>query len=254
MNSKKFSEAMGELNSRYIDEAISYKKKARKPVWVKWGAIAAGLCLIAGAAVLLRQNLLAPEGSPEGFFTPEGIPPLTTPGKELGGGIGESADIMYSIAVYPATESEENVASADVRGLTENEALDNPLAEHLPKQLPEGFHYGRGLIYTTIMKDGTQYQLLRIEYISGTIPEQKFTEDGAAIAPDPDTIGEVFTVCVMNYKPRTDRNIYSSDEEITVSLLEENEFAYIDLGGCYVGVFTETAEPEAVFEALRNIG
>ena len=27
MNSKKFSEAMSELDSKYVDEAISYKKK-----------------------------------------------------------------------------------------------------------------------------------------------------------------------------------------------------------------------------------
>ena len=45
MNSKKFSEAMSELDSKYVDEAISYKKKAKKPVWAKWGAIAA--CFVA---------------------------------------------------------------------------------------------------------------------------------------------------------------------------------------------------------------
>lgn len=29
MNSKKFSEAMSELDSKYVDETISYKKKAK---------------------------------------------------------------------------------------------------------------------------------------------------------------------------------------------------------------------------------
>ena len=29
MNSKKFSEAMSELDSKYVDEAISYKKQAQ---------------------------------------------------------------------------------------------------------------------------------------------------------------------------------------------------------------------------------
>ena len=37
MNAKKFSYAMSELDSKYIDEALNYKKKAKKPVWVKWG-------------------------------------------------------------------------------------------------------------------------------------------------------------------------------------------------------------------------
>ena len=51
MNSKKFSEAMSELDSKYVDEAISYKKKAQKPVWVKRGAVAACLVLVCVAAI-----------------------------------------------------------------------------------------------------------------------------------------------------------------------------------------------------------
>lgn len=34
------------LDSKYVDEALNYKKKAKKPIWVKWGAIAACLCLM----------------------------------------------------------------------------------------------------------------------------------------------------------------------------------------------------------------
>ena len=45
MNVKKFSDAMSELDTKYVDEALNYKKKAPKPIWVKWGAIAACLCL-----------------------------------------------------------------------------------------------------------------------------------------------------------------------------------------------------------------
>ena len=43
MNTKKFSDAMSELDTKYIDEALNYKKKVKKPVWVKWGAVAACL-------------------------------------------------------------------------------------------------------------------------------------------------------------------------------------------------------------------
>ena len=104
-----------------------------------------------------------------------------------------------------------------------------------------------------MMKDGIQYRMLRVEYISGEIPEQQFTEDGGAIAPDSETIGDVFIVCVMNYEPETDNNIYSSSEEVPLSLLEENRAACIRIEDCYVLVFTETAEPAAVWDALRNI-
>lgn len=56
MNSKKFSEAMGELDSKYVDEAINYKKKARKPVWAKWETVAACLALVCVAAICLFPN------------------------------------------------------------------------------------------------------------------------------------------------------------------------------------------------------
>ena len=46
MNAKKFSDAMSELDTKYVDEALNYKKKSKKPFWIKWGVIAACLCLI----------------------------------------------------------------------------------------------------------------------------------------------------------------------------------------------------------------
>lgn len=60
MNAKKFSDAMSELDSKYVDEALNYKKKARKPGWAKWGAIAACLLLIVGAAVLFKPVISNP--------------------------------------------------------------------------------------------------------------------------------------------------------------------------------------------------
>lgn len=55
MNAKKFSDAMSELDTKYVDEALNYKKKAKKPIWVKWGAIAACLCLIISGMFLLKH-------------------------------------------------------------------------------------------------------------------------------------------------------------------------------------------------------
>ena len=69
----------------------------------------------------------------------------------------------------------------------------------------------------------------------------------------PELLGDSFTVCVMNYEPETDISIYSSQEDITISLLEKDEAAYIHSGDYYIGVFTDTAELENVLDALRNI-
>lgn len=49
MNSKKFSDAMSELDTKYVDKALNYKKKSKKPNRGKCGAVAACLCLVAAA-------------------------------------------------------------------------------------------------------------------------------------------------------------------------------------------------------------
>ena len=65
MNAKKFSDAMSELDTKYVDEALNYKKKAKKPIWVKWGAMAACLCLIV-VAIITIPSMLSPQDSDGG--------------------------------------------------------------------------------------------------------------------------------------------------------------------------------------------
>ena len=120
MNSKKFSEAMSELDSKYVNEAINYKKKAKKPILIKWGTMAACLCLIVAGIAVISQHDFRDFGT----------------GSEYGG------EGQYSVAVFPATEKIEDVATEEVVSLSESEALDNALAKHLPTQLPNNFHYG----------------------------------------------------------------------------------------------------------------
>ena len=45
MNSQKFSEAMSKIDTKYINKTLSYKKIVKKPHWIKWGTMAACLCL-----------------------------------------------------------------------------------------------------------------------------------------------------------------------------------------------------------------
>lgn len=59
MQVKQFSDAMGEVNERYVTEALTYRKACR-PAWVRWSAAAACLVL---AAVLFATGVLAPLGS-----------------------------------------------------------------------------------------------------------------------------------------------------------------------------------------------
>ena len=44
MRKEDFAEVLGEINEKHVLEARA-ERKAKKPVWVKWGAVAACLCL-----------------------------------------------------------------------------------------------------------------------------------------------------------------------------------------------------------------
>jgi hypothetical protein len=71
MNAKKFSDAMSELDTKYVDEALNYKKKSQKLGWIKWGALAACLCLvIVGVVSILNwQNEPQTEQGTEQVYT-----------------------------------------------------------------------------------------------------------------------------------------------------------------------------------------
>ncbi len=57
MNAKKFSDALSELDDRYVDEALHYKKKTKKSGWIPWGAVAACLCL---AVLVFAARVFSP--------------------------------------------------------------------------------------------------------------------------------------------------------------------------------------------------
>ena len=54
MNNETFSRAMGELDDKYIDEAIQYRKK--KIRWIPVAAAAACICLIVGSVIGIRYK------------------------------------------------------------------------------------------------------------------------------------------------------------------------------------------------------
>ena len=51
MTAKKFSNALGGIGEKYINEAVTYTAKKKMSPWVKWGVIAACLCLVVTGGV-----------------------------------------------------------------------------------------------------------------------------------------------------------------------------------------------------------
>ena len=58
MTRKTISDAITNISAEYIEKAADYTvaKKARKPVWVKWAAMAACLCLVVSLAIPMLNN------------------------------------------------------------------------------------------------------------------------------------------------------------------------------------------------------
>ena len=52
MTNEKLYEVLGDINEKYVNEAREYRK-AKKPVWVKWGAMSACLCLVVVGALVV---------------------------------------------------------------------------------------------------------------------------------------------------------------------------------------------------------
>lgn len=75
MNAKEFSNALGEVNDKYVSEAIQYKAKKKKPVLLKWVAMAACLCivLIGAFSVMTLQQGNEPQVGMEKYMSELGL-------------------------------------------------------------------------------------------------------------------------------------------------------------------------------------
>ena len=139
---------------------------------------------------------------------------------------------FYSIAVYPAYESEENVADAQIVTLSETEAYSfETLGAALPTELPEGYSYQSGYLYDTTMEDGTKYYLLRVTFADGPAPEEIVTEDGGVMMPA--EFPNEFIVTVTNYQPVENIELYASGD---IGDIDINDIWFSNGEGVYCAV------------------
>ena len=96
MNAKKFSEAMGELDGRYVDEAIRYKGRSGGS-WTRWDTLAACFCLVLGAALgipkLMQHSSISTVLPDDSIEPPQSyssvIPSQPEPGRTAGSARGQ---------------------------------------------------------------------------------------------------------------------------------------------------------------------
>ena len=253
MRKEELFEVLGELDGEIVKGAeIPVKEntnsKAGNAGWLKWGAMAACLCLvIAGTAIW---------GSRSGFF---GNTPWGGGGGGEIDGVGawpEGIDpIVASLAVIPAEKSLSDVADATVVSIGEEDAKNiERLGAYLPDTLPEGCRYGTAGYYETIMKDGTRYHMIRVTYESGqgAVPAP-ITEDDQ-VSPGM-TGNTAFLWMVWGHRPNTGRHIYRPGE-VTAQVLEQMDSGvfYIDYDGIYVGISRMDISIEELMTMIDSIG
>lgn len=72
MTNEKLYKVLGDINEKYVSEARAYQK-AKKPVWAKWGVMAACLCLVVGLVIpSFIHEISTPQ---DGIGTESGCPP-----------------------------------------------------------------------------------------------------------------------------------------------------------------------------------
>ena len=98
MNGKKLSDALGELDVRYVEEALAYKKKGKRLSWAKWAGIAAAFCIIFALAALFGRQLALPVSDQEGTAAADGGVAIPAPKVSLSASNG-TAD-MVSFFIY----------------------------------------------------------------------------------------------------------------------------------------------------------
>lgn len=108
MNAKKFSDAMCELDGKYVEEALRRPQKARKPRRVKWSVLAACLAIAAVLGVA-RSGLLG--GRTDSVTLESGEELVFVRADE----VGASLDIAGTITTRELTAEE---AAAVFPGLT----------------------------------------------------------------------------------------------------------------------------------------
>ena len=216
MTAKKLFEMIGDADAELIADASGESIRRKHPAWLRWGAAAACICILAaGALGIFLHPAVNGGGYAPGGSWPEGVDPK-----------------MASIAVYPATEKVQDVADATLRTLSEEEARQfEDLGKYLPRTLPEGYWFVISEVRETTMKDGSVYHLLRATYSRS---------DPADFDPEyPYLTDDCFMLQVLDYPPKTKIKIYTP-EKLKLSKTGQDNF-YLALDKVYIGVFPQNS-------------
>lgn len=207
MKSKIFSDAMSELDSRYIDEAVNYKK-AKKSVGAKLAAIAACLAVIAVIGSILVPSRGGMAVSVYAYGTDEEI---TTAGVVmLSGTISDTGEMKGPPLMFYL--SGENIVS--VRFSCKNQQIN--FMDWTEKR----DEYGNARNFTVAYgEDESEYYYLTINWVPDTVIRELTDNKDSTIATLPEEMRNDIIVMEITFE-----NGKTVTKAITISLLENGTF------------------------------
>lgn len=232
MNSKKFSEAMSGLDSKYIDEAINYKKKTRKTVWFKLGAAAACLAL-----VLYAGNTLVPphEGMIVLAYAYDTDEEITTAGAIMSSGTITDKGKMKG---HPLSFYLSGKDIVSVRFSCKNQLLN--FMDWTEKRE----EYGNAQNFTVAYgKDESEYYYLTIDWVPNTLIRELTDNADSTIATLPEEMRHDTIVMEITFE-----NGETATKAITISLLDDGTFlaAFDDYKISEADTFVNRPDSEAI--------
>lgn len=185
MNAKKFSEAMNNVNKKYVDEAINYRvKKKYMQNFVKWGAVAACVCIIAAGGVMITRNsgsiqpVTSNVPNPEAVQVPNPIISVSS-SDEMNRYLDFNVPILdkdvdeYSVIVYESypeigqvdyadgSEFRIKYGSEDISGIYGGELVKTEKISETDVELYEYTNFmGETTTYAVWMKNGFSYSYI----------------------------------------------------------------------------------------------
>lgn len=233
---------IGYVDDQLVEKAEKYRSAKKKNIWVKWSALAACLCLVLCATTVFPKYIH--EQGAGKIAVSGGLQPA-----------GDNGGAMYSVAIFPAERTSEEVKDAYTEKIYEVEAQSEPgLGEYLPTELPNGYHFGNAIIYVTTMNDGTIYKMLTVTYRTGEEPEPVADADGAQAVSNPNDLGAEFRVSVWGFKPDTSVNIYHPEELNEAALSDRDDgFFFVQFENVYIGIEPLSLSADEIIGLVNSI-
>lgn len=132
MTTKSFAEAMNYMDDDLISEAITYKRAKKKNGWLKWGTIAACLCLVVGICILTIPNSFSPVQNNDDFGEGGGGTIPTNP-------VEDDTEVTFTIFAPEdiITEIRNDITDKDTHSWTEAENTVMNYEHIVPVYMPQ---------------------------------------------------------------------------------------------------------------------